>query len=203
MTNAKLLQRRASLEVAAHDIVEVMPRAGRVRWRLLPARTWRARASRAWATVLLIAFLTGGCGGAEWRKLEIDSPYRVPKALTISVSSQPEQREPAQVLALALADELKSRGIAAVIVPPAGGAAEVNIELYRWDTLPKGFSWTRPGSAKGIVAVTVDTATIGVRGEVSGWKNAGGTINDAARSAGHLIGRAIGTGPERQGTAAR
>lgn len=146
--------------------------------------------------VILLSLLTFGCGGAEWHKVEIDSPYQVPKTLTISVGSPPDLREPARTLALALADELHNRGIAAVILPPASGAAEINLMLYRWDTLSKEFSWTRPSSAKGTITVVVDTATIGVQGSVSGWRNAGGTVNDAASSAGHLIGRTIATGHE-------
>jgi hypothetical protein len=101
-------------------------------------------------------------------------------------------------LASAVADELQSRGVAAVVVPPASGAAEVNLELYHWDSLPNEFSWTRPSTAQGTITVMVDTATIGVRGWVSGWKNAGGNVNDAASSAGHLIGRTLATGPERR-----
>ena len=154
----------------------------------------RGRFRASWVTVLLSASLSVACGGAEWTKVEIEAPYRVSETLTISVDSPPALREPAQILASALADELNSRGLEAVILPAASGAGEINLTLYRWDTLPKGFSWHRGSSAKGIITVMVDTATIGVQGEVTGWKVGAGTANTAASYAGHLIGRTIATG---------
>ena len=150
----------------------------------------------SWLVVVMFALSSFGCGGAEWNQVEIDSPYEVPKTVTISVGSPPELREPARTLASALADELQSRGIATVTLPPGSGAAEINLELYRWDSQSKEFSWTRPSTAKGTVTVVVETATIGVQGTVSGFRNGGGTVIDAASAAGHLIGRTIATGHE-------
>jgi hypothetical protein len=149
---------------------------------------------RSATAVLWASFLSLACTGAEWEKVEIESPYRVPKTLTISVVSPPALREPAQTLASALADELHVRGFTAVILPPASGAGEINLTLYRWDTQPKEFSLIRNNGAKGVITVVVDTSTIGVQGAVSGWVQGAGTVDGAASSVGHLIGRTVATG---------
>lgn len=162
-----------------------------------PMTAERARpAVHSLLTALFACALTSACGGAEWRKLEIDSPYQIPKTVTISVSSTPPMPRVAEALAAGLADELNGRGIAAIILPPASGAGEVNLELYRWNSVPREFSWTRPASAVGTITVMVDTATLGVRGWVAGYKKMGGNSVDAADATGHLIGRAIATGRE-------
>jgi len=47
----------------------------------------------------LTSFLVFGCGGAEWHEIGIASPYRVPRSLTVPVSSPLDLRGPAQALA--------------------------------------------------------------------------------------------------------
>ncbi len=138
-----------------------------------------------------------GCSGAEWRTVQIDSPYTAPKSLTVTVVAPPAAKEAAEALSSALVDELRSGGIAATVVPAVSGAAEANLSINKWDPGSRGLRWLAFGSGQGECIVSVDTATIGVEGTVHGWVKGGffgGDADNAASAAGHLIGKAIVTG---------
>ena len=147
--------------------------------------------------LLLFAGVLEGCSGAEWKTVQIDTPYTAPKSITITVVAPPAAREAAQALSSALVDELRSGGIAATVVPATSGAAEANLSINKWDPGSRGLRWLAFGSGQAECTVTVDTATIGVEGTVHGWLKGGffgGDADGAASAAGHLIGKAIVTG---------
>ena len=161
----------------------------RFNWRV--ARRWMG------AATILVASLVS-CGQAEWQKIEIESPYRAPRLLTINVIADPAQKEAAQALASSLADTLTNGGVTVVIVPPASGAAEANVTITRWGSESFAKHELEGGNEpRGQITVTIDTATIGIEGTAHGWVKGGffsGNSNHAASAVGALIGRTILSG---------
>jgi hypothetical protein len=154
--------------------------------------------SVSWAAVLVAGAVLLGCSGAEWRAVEIDSPYQAPKALTVTVVAPRVAQEASQALISALVDELRSSGISATIVSGTAGGAEANLTISKWEPGSQAMRWLVGfGAGEGEIVVTVDTATIGIAGTAHGWISGGffgGDSNDSAIATGRLIGRTIITG---------
>src|SRR5262249_19633062 len=92
-----------------------------------------ARRLNAHLGVLLACTSLIGCNGSEWQKVQIDSPYQVPKALTITVIAPSEVQQAARALTSALVAELKSGGIAATVVPESAESSEAELVITKWD----------------------------------------------------------------------
>ncbi len=147
-----------------------------------------------WLGVMIACAALFGCAGGEWEKVEIEQGYRVPKQLTITVIAAPTEKERAEALANALVEELHKGGIVGVVVPAAGGAAEMNVTLYRSEFRPRGFAWAMTRDGQVVVVVEVDTATLGIEGTAYGWVKNKSDPSNAAAAVGKLIGKTIATG---------
>jgi hypothetical protein len=152
--------------------------------------------------VLIACTLLLGCSSASWQQLEIESAYRPPKALTIAVIGRPSTAEAAEALESALVDGLSSHGIKATIIPETAGAPDASVTIVKWDPGSRALRWLVPfGSGEGQVVVAVESSSADgqagidgtARGQVSGGFF-GGSSDNAASAAGHLIADTIATG---------
>jgi hypothetical protein len=136
-----------------------------------------------------------GCSGASWQKLEVDSPYDLPKQLTIAVVQGPGTDEASQALTSALVDELSSRGVKATVVTESD-RPDVTVSIVAWDGGSRGLRWFL-GYGAGQGEVSVDVASVGVDGRAHGWVAGGflgGSDEDSADAAGRTIAYTLATG---------
>lgn len=147
-----------------------------------------------WQVLACCALL--GCSGATWQKVDIDSPYQVPKEMKIAVVAKPELSEASQALTDALLSGLKSHGVRATLVPDAMGSADATISIVRWDPGSRSMRWLLGfGSGEGEVDVTVQS--VGVDGTAHGWVRGGffgGSDENSAEAAGDTIAYTLATG---------
>ncbi|HTQ06144.1 MAG TPA: DUF4410 domain-containing protein [Polyangiaceae bacterium] len=136
-----------------------------------------------------------GCSGASWEKLQLDSPYDVPKRLTIAVVQGPATDEALEALTSALVDELSSHGIKVTIVTE-GDRPDATVSIEQWDGGSRGLRWFL-GFGAGEGDVSVDVASVGVDGRAHGWVAGGffgGSDEDSADAAGRMIAYTLATG---------
>jgi len=146
--------------------------------------------------ILLVCFLLCGCAGASWQKVEIESPYQVPKSVTVAVVARRELKPAADALGTALVSGLTSRDIRASFVSDAGGSADVTVSIVKWDPGSRSTRWlTSAMAGKGEVQVTVES--LSVDGIAQGWVRGGffgGADESSAEAVGNLIAKTIATG---------
>jgi hypothetical protein len=163
-----------------------------------------ARSVHALQTLIGGVFLVG-CAGAEWQDVRVASGYQPPGLVTVAVVGQgsgAESNETLEALQAAIADELFEHGIKANFVPLANPPPRADVTIVEWDPGSKALRWLVGfGAGKGELLVLVRSQSRdgqpGVEGTVHGWVNSGwlgGSMNDAADEAGHLIGATIATG---------
>lgn len=146
-----------------------------------------------------------GCAGAEWQDVHVAPGYQPPGLVTVAVVGQGSgatSNETLEALQTAIADELFEHGIKANFVPLANAPPRADVNVVEWDPGSKALRWLVGfGAGKGELLVVVRSQSRngqpGVEGTAHGWVNSGwlgGTMNDAAEEAGHLIGETIATG---------
>jgi hypothetical protein len=144
---------------------------------------------------LLTCLVFFGCSGASWQRVEVDSPYEVPKELTIAVVAGPATREASEALLSALLDGLSTKGIKATIVP-GSRSPDATLSVVKWDPGSRGLRWFLGfGGGMGEVVVTVDG--MGVDGVARGWVASGffgGSDENSAEAAGNMIAYTLATG---------
>src|SRR5690348_13745982 len=136
-----------------------------------------------------------GCSGASWQKLQVDSPYEVPKRLTIAVVQGPATDDAFNALTSAMVDELSGRGIKATIVSESD-RPDATVSIVEWDGGSRGLRWFL-GFGAGEGEVSVNVASVGVEGRAHGWVAGGffgGSDEDSADAAGRKIAYTLATG---------
>ncbi len=137
-----------------------------------------------------------GCSGASWQKVEIDSPYEVPKAMTIVVVARPVMKSASAALSSALLDGLASRHIKATLIPESSGTPDATVSIVKWDPGSRGLRWLA-GMAGGGGEVIVTVESLSVDGTARGWVHGGflgGSDDNSAEAVGDLIADTIATG---------
>lgn len=141
-----------------------------------------------------------GCSGASWQKFEADSPYEVPKAMTIAIVSRPMMKSAAEALSRALLDGLDSHGIKATLIPETSGTPDVTVSIVKWDPGSQGQRWwTASFGGHGEVIVEVDS--LAIDGTAEGWVSGGffgGQDENSAEAVGDLIAESIATGQKNK-----
>lgn len=137
-----------------------------------------------------------GCSGASWQKVEIDSPYQAPKAMTIAIVARPTMKPASNALSAALRDGLESHGIKATLISETSGNPDVTVSVIKWEPGSQGTRWlTATLSGRGEIIVKVDS--LAVDGTAEGWVRGGflgGQDESSAEAVGNLIAESIATG---------
>jgi hypothetical protein len=135
----------------------------------------------------------------------VASGYQAPGLVTVAVVGQGSgaaSNDTLEALQTAIADELFEHGIKANFVQLSNPPPRADVTVVEWDPGSKALRWLVGfGAGKGEILVVVRSQSRdgqpGVEGTAHGWVNGGwfgGSMNDAADEAGHLIGAAIATG---------
>jgi hypothetical protein len=146
-----------------------------------------------------------GCAGAEWQRVQVARDYQPPGLVTVAVVGQGSgaaSNEALEALQTAIADELFDHGIKSNFIPASNGGARADVTVVEWDPGSKALRWLVGfGAGKGEILVVVRSQSrngqLGVDGTAHGWVSDGwfgGSANDSAVEAGHLIGDMIATG---------
>jgi hypothetical protein len=159
---------------------------------------------RSFSTVIACVLLVA-CAGAEWQDIRVAQGYQPPGLVTVAVVGQGSgatSNETLEILQTAIADELFDHGIKANFVQLANPPPRADVTVVEWDPGSKALRWLVGfGAGKGEILVVVRSQSRngqpGIEGTAHGWVNGGwfgGSMNDAAEKAGHLIGVTIATG---------
>jgi hypothetical protein len=149
---------------------------------------------RALRQLLLCSQLLG-CSGAAWQRVEIDSPYEVPKTLTIAIVPGPAAHEALDAMSSALLSELSDHGVRATVVS-LSDTPDATVVIVKWDAGSRALRWfVGFGVGEGNVVATVDS--VSVKGLARGWVTGGwygGSEQNSAEAAGRMIAYTLGTG---------